>query len=37
MDDQDVSVMGLATVVSKEVAERMIRKNEGFQWIEVSR
>lgn len=34
--DQDVSVMGLATVVGREVAERMSRRDECFQWIEVT-
>lgn len=35
MKDEDVSVMGLATVVSKEVAERMSQRDQGYQWIEV--
>ena len=35
MKDEDVSVMGLATVVSKEVAERMGQRDQGYQWIEV--
>jgi hypothetical protein len=33
MKDEDVSVVGLATVVSREVAERMARLD--YQWIEV--
>lgn len=35
MKDEDVSVMGLATVVSQEVAEKMARIDEGYSWIEV--
>lgn len=35
MKDEDVTVMGLATVVSREVAERMGQRNQGYQWIEV--
>jgi hypothetical protein len=35
MRDEDVSVMGLATVVTREVAERMSQRDEGYSWIEV--
>ena len=35
MKDQDKSVMGIATMVSREVAERMSKLNEDYQWIEV--
>jgi hypothetical protein len=35
--DQDVSVMGLATVVDRKVAEKMQALDEVYSWIEVAR
>lgn len=35
VESEDVSVIGLATVVTKEVAERMGKLDQGYQWIEV--
>lgn len=35
LKDQDKSVMGIATMVSRDVAERMSKLNEDYQWIEV--
>lgn len=33
--EENRSVMGIATVVSRGVAERMTKLNDGYQWIEV--
>jgi len=35
VEAEDSSVMGLATLVSREVAERMAKLDNGYQWIEV--
>jgi len=34
--DQDLSVMGLATIVDRKVAEKMRQLDEGYSWIEVA-
>jgi hypothetical protein len=35
LKDQDVSVMGLAAMVDRKVADRMMERNEAYSWIEV--
>lgn len=33
--DEGKSVIGIATIVDRKVAERMAERNESYQWIEV--
>lgn len=37
LEDQDVSLLGLATVVDRKVAEKMASIDDVYSWIEVSR